>query len=1079
MTVVHQLSICVVVGLILLSNQWVLASPLNSSTSDWTHLNIWQETSEWKCNTPLVKDDLTLTLYRSEPESEEKFLLLYGGSISTTRLSDETWSFSLQSKVWSRLPAQRGTERPSGRKFHTMTTLCGATVLMFGGKGKGGKAMNDSWIFESHTEIWKRPAVISDLPVPALFRHAALAVHDPYSSCSCKQSVLVLSDQSCMWSDLWQIRCVEDREIYKWRKIEFDCNATCKGSDPAYNSYAMCPIKGKAGLSVSIVNEGIVIAIATNGLWKYEYLQHSWTLLQRTDSSGIAPFKRVVTSSERAVYMPHGKRYIIFGGIFESDIISYSVDMKKWERKSALEDNPMASLAAVVDGNTTIAYGGTSATGCHQYLKTLVRTESTWVWIRNFTVPVQPNLAPQLVLGVWKNRLYVSGKSVRQQQKTKYRLSEMWKFNTINMQWWKVGSLPEAGQSFCGSSRDYYRSVLFHDNRFVVYGYQYFQQSPDLHIYWISNNTWQTQTTRLAPQPRRYHSMSSYTETVAFLFGGGFKCSECSNCLTALNDLWMLQSKDKTLEWIPIHNNSKTRNYPAARTRHAMVIIGTRIYLYSGYDTYNQVLKDLWQYNILRDSWKVVETVNLGPVTLSLYLTLLATTVGNQMIMTLGCFDKLSKLMQFDRCNITKPQETWIYSPENKRWTRVSSTQILSDVFGARSGPSTPLMYDQGSLMLLNVINVLDRARVYYMAFACPEGYYSSHTISKPCRLCPIGKYSDLQRTNCQNCPNQLTTTSSGMHSINQCSKCAESYCTYGKCLVVRNITNGFPGPQCECTFGFTGDHCDYPTYYLITVGLVILVTGAALLVVRLVNAAKRKQIRERNLTTQVEELLSVWQIKHEELTLMDMIGVGAFGKVYKSEYREAVVAVKVLNVPEELDTLNEVAQEIRFLQTIRHPNVVMFIGAGKTGHGCSFLVTEFVPRGSLRDVLDNESVSLTLPLKLHLAIGAAKGLNFLHTLTPPRIHRDVKSANLLVSQKWMVKVADFGLCRQIVPQRRQRSNSSASNRETILNPLLGVGNDFTHRVGTVKWRAPELSTTESYDTAVDVYRYAHNNNDN
>ena len=121
---------------------------------------------------------------------------------------------------------------------------------------------------------------------------------------------------------------------------------------------------------------------------------------------------------------------------------------------------------------------------------------------------------------------------------------------------------------------------------------------------------------------------------------------------------------------------------------------------------------------------------------------------------------------------------------------------------------------------------------------------------------------------------------------------------------------------------------------------------------------------------------------------------------MYKSEYREAVVAVKVLNVPEELDTLNEVAREIRFLQTIRHPNVVMFIGAGKTGHGCSFLVTEFVPRGSLRDVLDNESVSLTLPLKLHLAIGAAKGLNFLHTLTPPRIHRDVKSANLLVSQK-------------------------------------------------------------------------------
>ena len=607
--VLHQF----VVASLLLSGQWALASLLNSSTSDWTHLNVWQETSEWKCNRPLVKDYLTLCLYRSEPESEEKFPLLYGGSISTTRLSDETWSFSLQSKVWSRLPAQRGTERPSERKFHTMTALCGTTVLMFGGKGKGGKALNDSWIFESDTETWKRPAVVSDLPVPAFFRHAALAVHDPYSSCSCKQSVLVLSAQSHMWSELWRIRCLQDRAIYEWKKLEFACKTTWEGNDPLYNSYATCPIKGKAGLSVSIVNEGIIIAIATNGLWKYEYLQHSWTRLMRTDSSGIAPFGRVVTSLERAVYMPHGKRYIIFGGIFESDIISYSVDIMKWERKSALGDNPMASLAAVVDGNATIAYGGTSVKGCHQSLNTLIRAGSKWVWIPIVTVPVQPNLAPQFVLGVWENTLYVCGTSVLQQQKgkTKHWLPEMWKFNTINMQWWKVGSLPEAGQSVCGTSRDYYRSVLFHDNRFVVFGFQDFQQSPDLHIYWILNNTWQTQTSRLAPQPRRCHSMSSYTETVAFLFGGGFKRSECFKCFTPLNDLWMLQSEDKSLEWIPIHNNSKTRNYPAARMRHAMVIIGTKIYLYGGYDTYNQVLNDLWQYDILRNFWKVEQTANL------------------------------------------------------------------------------------------------------------------------------------------------------------------------------------------------------------------------------------------------------------------------------------------------------------------------------------------------------------------------------------------------------------------------------------------------------------------------------------
>ena len=351
------------------------------------------------------------------------------------------------------------------------------------------------------------------------------------------------------------------------------------------------------------------------------------------------------------------------------------------------------------------------------------------------------------------------------------------------MQWWKVGSLPETGQSVCGSSRDYYQSIFFHDNRFVVFGYRYFQQKPDLHIYWISNNTWQTQTTRLAPHAAQTVSFNVFIHRNRY-FSLRRRIQAFGVFQLLDGPKRSLQSKDKTLEWIPIHNNSKRRNYPAARTRKAMVIIGKRIYLYSGLDTYDQVLNDLWQCDILGNSWKVVETVNLRQVTLSLYWILLATTVGNKMIMTLGCFDKQSKLMPVDRRNVTKPQETWLYSPENKRWIRISSTQTLSDVFGAQSGPSTPLMYDQGSLVLLNVLNVLDRARIYYMAFACPEGYYSNNTISEQCRPCHIHKYSDIQRSKCQNCPNQLTTTSSGMHSINQCSKCAESYCTYGKCLV-------------------------------------------------------------------------------------------------------------------------------------------------------------------------------------------------------------------------------------------------------------------------------------------------------
>ena len=441
------------------------------------------------------------------------------------------------------------------------------------------------------------------------------------------------------------------------------------------------------------------------------------------------------------------------------------------------------------------------------------------------------------------------------------------------------------------------------------------------------------------------------------------------------------------------------------------------------------------------------------------------------MIMTLGCFDKQSKLMQFDRCNITKPQETWLYSPENKRWIRISSTQTLSDVFGARSWLSTPLMYDQGSLMLLNVLNVLHRARVYYMAFACPEGYYSNNTISEPCRPCPIGKYSDLQRSNCQNCPNQLTTTSSGMHSINQCSKCAESFCTYGKCLLTIQNSSNVPEPKFKCIIGFTGDYCDYPTYYLIALGIVIIVTLTVLLVSYLVNSAKRKQLKERKLRSQIEELLSVWQIGHEEITLLERVGSGASAKVYRSVYREITVALKMFNMIAEFDSNSEVAREIRFMQTIRHPNVVLFIGAGRTAADCPFLVTEFMARGSLRDVLDNRTLTLSFSRQLQLAIGASKGLHFLHTLTPPRIHRDVKSLNLLVSDEWVVNVADFGLGRQVVSSNNRETNTTGISHDSLLSPLIEDEIECIHQIGTDRWRAPELSKGRKYDQAVDVYR--------
>ena len=100
--------------------------------------------------------------------------------------------------------------------------------------------------------------------------------------------------------------------------------------------------------------------------------------------------------------------------------------------------------------------------------------------------------------------------------------------------------------------------------------------------------------------------------------------------------------------------------------------------------------------------------------------------------------------------------------------------------------------------------------------------------------------------------------------------------------------------------------------------------------------------------------------------------------------------------------------------------------------------------------------------------------MHFLHTLEPPRIHRDLKSDNLLVSKDWIVKVAEFGLGRT-VNGNGKRSDKQQIRQQDLSNPrqislLPNRGLSFAG-VGTVRWRAPELTLRQPYDTAVDVYR--------
>ncbi|TDH70168.1 hypothetical protein CCR75_002197 [Bremia lactucae] len=200
------------------------------------------------------------------------------------------------------------------------------------------------------------------------------------------------------------------------------------------------------------------------------------------------------------------------------------------------------------------------------------------------------------------------------------------------------------------------------------------------------------------------------------------------------------------------------------------------------------------------------------------------------------------------------------------------------------------------------------------------------------------------------------------------------------------------------------------------------------------------------------DELLSL-QVQYDEIEDLGTIASGAFGIIWLVKYRGTQLLASKRLRQDQLTKQRTQAfiEEIKLVAPLSHVNIVRLVGCAWTIESNLQALFEYMETGDLRDYLvDPTSPRHWSQEVLQIAVDIIEALVYVHSFTPPLVHRDLKSRNVLLTAELRAKVTDFGTSR-----------------------YKSVDDTMTANVGTCRWLAPEVITGSSnYDQSVDIFSF-------
>ncbi|KAM6947750.1 serine/threonine-protein kinase 4-like isoform 2-T2 [Lycodopsis pacificus] len=194
------------------------------------------------------------------------------------------------------------------------------------------------------------------------------------------------------------------------------------------------------------------------------------------------------------------------------------------------------------------------------------------------------------------------------------------------------------------------------------------------------------------------------------------------------------------------------------------------------------------------------------------------------------------------------------------------------------------------------------------------------------------------------------------------------------------------------------------------------------------------KKLSEDSLTKQPEEVFDV----------LEKLGEGSYGCVFKAHYKETGEIVAIKQVPVESD-LQEIIKEISIMQQCNSPHVVRYYGSYFKNSDL-WIVMEYCGAGSVSDIIRIRNKTITEEEIATILQSTLKGLEYLHFMR--KIHRDIKAGNILLNAEGQAKLADFGVAGQLT--------DTMAKRNTV--------------IGTPFWMAPEVIQEIGYNCVADIW---------